>query len=86
MGFNTTVTALHENIALALNKHKGKQLKTAEIVAAYVEKFPDDTSAFSWVKPPDHSINTKNDGDCDLCAGTEKAIFKKIRHGLYKVL
>ena len=83
MGRSAIQIALHEAFVSAMRRFQGQTLRTADIQREFREvagHLPNATHA----QPSDH-CDTTNDGEC-LCAHTEQAIFKKVRHGYYLVL
>lgn len=83
-GFTAMVSKHHSDLSALMQPHKGKVMKTAEIRNQIngSRVFKD---VADWVLPSDHCRNHTNKGACE-CAGTERAIFERIKRGLYRVL
>lgn len=85
-GFVKTSTKYHDELLKAMAPHRNREepIKTAEI-NKIIRGVPVLIGKEEWIYPSDHCSNHKNKGACE-CAGTGKAIFKKIDHGKYQVL
>ena len=85
MSFTTTVSQYHDAMAAAMRPFRGQVLATGRIIGEVIAAYPDLENVRDWLKPPDHSRNHANDGDCE-CARTTRAIFEKVKHGRYRIL
>ena len=82
-GFRETSAKFHDGLKQAMASRSGETLRTSQI-KKMVENVPNLAEHAQWIYPSDHCINHKNEGAC-YCAGTDKAIFEQIRHGIYRV-
>jgi hypothetical protein len=73
----------HDELKKAMARHSGQALKTSQI-KRIVEGTPSLAEDAQFLYPSDHCINHTNKGAC-YCAETEKAIFEKVKRGLYCV-
>lgn len=73
----------HAVIKKAVRNNKGETLKTKDIKQIVNKAAP--TIAISGIQPSDHCENHSCKRCCE-CADKSNAIFKKIKHGVYKIL
>ena len=73
---------IHEQLERIFQARKGAVLTTAEIKRLYKAQY--DHPDVDWVQPSDHSTNMTNKGAC-FCAQTKRALFERIRRGVYRV-
>jgi hypothetical protein len=77
------ISEFHDDLMKAMMPYQNQTLETSRI-----RRIIDNVQAFQgreqWIYPSDHCINHTNEGAC-YCAETERAIFKRVRRGLYSV-
>jgi hypothetical protein len=79
------VTELHNRLAQVIGPMRGREVKTADVKAAWIAAFPELSHQEQWIMLSDHCSNRSNKGAC-LCAESELALFERIEEGLYRVL
>jgi hypothetical protein len=67
----------------AMAPYQNQTLETSRI-RRIIEGVPAFQGRDQWILPSDHYKNHTNNGAC-YCAGTERAIFERIRRGVCKV-
>jgi hypothetical protein len=80
----------HEDLRKVVAQYRGAQLEKAEIdylIGTILDIPPDwkEKHAYAGLRPSDHCSNRTNDGDCDICAGTSRAIFEYVSRATYLV-
>ena len=75
---------IHENLQKLFQKCRGEILTAGEVKKRYEKEFKNPN--VMWVQASDHVINVeiKKDWHC-WCVKTDKAIFERIKYGVYKV-
>jgi hypothetical protein len=74
------VSASHEQVRQLLSSRRGAEI-TKNQWEALIKKVP----GAKYIHPSDHCSNMNNKGACD-CALTERALVKRLRRGVYRVL
>jgi len=80
-GWRVTSARFHDGLKQAMSRYRNSELTTAEI-RKIVEHTPGLADHAQFIYPSDHCINHTNKGAC-WCALTDKAIFKRIRRGVF---
>jgi hypothetical protein len=82
-GWTATATRLHDDLKNAMKPYQGRELTTAKI-ANIAKSNPSLAQDAQLIQPSDHCSNHTNNGAC-TCALTDRAIFDRLRRGLYYV-
>jgi hypothetical protein len=82
-GWTATATRLHDDLKQAMKPYQGRELTTSKI-ADIVKSIPRLAHNAQFIQPSDHCSNHTNNGPC-TCALTDRAIFDRLRRGLYYV-
>lgn len=82
-GWTATATRLHDGLKQAMKPYQGGELTTSRI-ADIVKSIPRLVHNAQFIQPSDHCSNHTNKGAC-TCALTDRAIFDRLRRGLYYV-
>ncbi len=84
MTWSDTASKYHDDLAKAMRPYRNKDLTTKSI-RNIVVGIPELKDHVAFIQPPDHCVNHTNDGPCS-CSQTDRAIFLKLKRGLYRVL
>jgi hypothetical protein len=84
MGWTETVSRYHDRLGAAVTAHRGQELKTAQVQEIYAAAYPD-ASELQWVMPSYHAFNHPDCKEPCTCAGTHRAIFDRVRYGVWRV-
>lgn len=82
-GWTAFATRLHDDLKQAMRPYQGRELTTSKI-ANIVKSILSLAQNAQFIQPSDHCSNHTNKGAC-TCALTDRAIFDRLRRGLYYV-